>query len=106
MLKSRIEMKNGTPRLYINGREECAMAYTTYFEERSRYTDFIRAGYKIFFVNVSFTTAPINSVTGFTPFKKPLKYLFSVKFFRMEAMMRMMMMERKKEKEKYFHLKG
>ena len=61
-------MKNGTPRLYINGREECAMAYTTYFEERSRYTDFIKAGYRIFFVNVSFTTAPINSVTGFTPF--------------------------------------
>ena len=45
------------------------MAYTTYFEERSRYQDFVDAGYRIFFVNVSFTTAPINSNTGFSPFR-------------------------------------
>ena len=70
MLKSRISLKNGSPRLYIDGRETTAMAYTTYFGERNRYEDFIRAGYRIFFVNASFTSLPINSAaTGFTPFR-------------------------------------
>ena len=44
------------------------LGYTTYFEECGAFSDFIRHGYRIFFVNVSFTTAPINSVTGFSPF--------------------------------------
>ena len=69
MLKSRIEIKNGIPCLYVDDNPTTAMAYTTYFEERSRFEDFIRAGYRIFFVNVSFTKAPINSNTGFTPFR-------------------------------------
>ncbi|MBQ8356691.1 MAG: hypothetical protein IJX39_02665 [Clostridia bacterium] len=69
MLTSEIQVKNGVPRLLINGISVPAMAYTTYFEERSRYEDFIKAGYRIFFVNISFTTAPINSTTGFTPFR-------------------------------------
>ena len=69
MLKSRIESKNGRPVLYIDDRPVAGMAYTTYFEERSRYDDFIDAGYRIFFVNASFTESPINSFgTGFTPF--------------------------------------
>ena len=56
--------------LYINDKETTAMAYTTYFGERNRYEDFIRAGYRIFFVNASFTSLPINSAaTGFTPFR-------------------------------------
>ena len=70
MLKSQIQIKNGTPRLYIDGRETPAMAYTTYFGERARYEDFLWAGYRIFFVNASFTSLPINSAaTGFTPFR-------------------------------------
>ena len=69
MLSSKIEIKNGNPSLYINCKETTAMAYTTYFEERSCYGDFIEAGYRIFFVNVSFTKLPINSTTGFTPFR-------------------------------------
>ena len=70
MLRSNIERKNGVPRLLIYGQHTTAMAYTTYFEERSRYEDFIQAGYRIFFVNVSLTASPINSaVTGFTPFR-------------------------------------
>ncbi len=70
MLKSEIRMKNGTPRLYIEGKELPAMAYTTYFGERNCYADFIEAGYRIFFVNASFTALPINSAaTGFTPFR-------------------------------------
>ena len=70
MLKSEIKNQNGVPTLWIDGKSVPAMAYTTYFHERSRHEDFIRAGYRIFFVNVSLTAAPINSLTGFTPFRK------------------------------------
>ena len=69
MLKSKIKLANGRPLLYVEEKPVCAMAYTTYFEERSRYKDFIEAGYRIFFVNVSFTTAPINTFTAFSPFR-------------------------------------
>lgn len=70
MLKSEIKLKNGRPTLYIENEEASAMAYTTYFEERSRCRDFADAGYRIFFVNASFTTLPINSyATGFSPFR-------------------------------------
>ena len=41
MLKSEIRTRNGTPRLYIEGKETTAVAYTTYFEERSAYLDFL-----------------------------------------------------------------
>jgi len=69
MLKSEIRMINNVPRLFVDGKQTTAMAYTTYFEERSKYDDFLEAGYRIFFVNVSFTASPINSSeTGFTPF--------------------------------------
>ena len=69
MLTSAIRAHGGNPVLCIDGQITPAMAYTTYFEERSRYEDFIDAGYRIFFVNVSFTRSPINSFTGFTPFR-------------------------------------
>jgi beta-galactosidase len=70
MIKSEIRSLSGKPALYINGEETSAMAYTTYFEERSCCADFARAGYKLFFVNASFTTLPINSyATGFSPFR-------------------------------------
>ncbi len=69
MLKSKIEIKNGNPCLYIDGKQTTAMAYTTYFEERSCCQDFVKAGYRVFFVNVSFTTAPINPNTEFSPFR-------------------------------------
>ncbi len=70
MLKSSIQIKNGTPCLAVEGREMPAMAYTTYFGESARYEDFLAAGYRIFFVNASFTALPINSAaTGFTPFR-------------------------------------
>ena len=70
MLSSRVVRANGRTELMIDGNLLPATAYTTYFEERSRYEDFIAAGYRIFFVNVSMTALPINSaVTGFTPFR-------------------------------------
>ena len=37
MLRSEIKTVGGVPRLYIDGRAETAIAYTTYFEERSAY---------------------------------------------------------------------
>lgn len=67
-MKSLIAQHNGKPTLFIDGAPVAGMAYTTYFEERSRYEDFLGAGYRIFFVNVSFTALPINPQTLFTPF--------------------------------------
>ncbi len=70
MHKSEIKVIDNNPRLYIDGSDTCAMAYTTYFEERSRSADFANIGCRLFFVNTSFTTLPINSVqTGFSPFR-------------------------------------
>jgi len=69
MLRSKIETVNGAPKLYINDKPVSAMAYTTYFPERSRHEDFIKAGYRIFFVNVSFAKRPFNSITGFSSFR-------------------------------------
>jgi hypothetical protein len=59
---------NGKPFVNADGKLYAPLAYTTYFDECGEWADFIAAGYKIFFVNVSFTDLPINSVTGFTPF--------------------------------------
>ena len=67
-MKSLITQRNGKPTLLIDGVPVSAVAYTTYFEERSRYEDFLEAGYRIFFVNLSFTVLPINPETLFTPF--------------------------------------
>lgn len=58
------------PTLFIDDTPTCAMAYTTYFEERSCCADFANARYRLFFINASFTTLPINSATtGFSPFR-------------------------------------
>ena len=50
MLESYIKIKRKDPCLWIDGKEIPAMAYTTYFEERSAYKAFADAGYRIFFV--------------------------------------------------------
>ena len=49
MLKSEVCRQSGRPVLRIDGAPVAAMAYTTYFEERSRYEDFLDAGFRIFF---------------------------------------------------------
>ena len=69
MLSSQIRMSGNRPTLYLDGRPVTSMAYTTYFEERSDAAAFAQAGYRIFFVNLSFTSLPINNFTGFTPFR-------------------------------------
>lgn len=69
-MKSHIEFRNGKPFISVDGELYSASAYTSYFEECAEYGDFIENGYKMFFINVSFTSLPINNVTGFTPFRK------------------------------------
>ena len=69
MIKSRIEYNNGRPFISINNKLHYPIAYTTYFDECGKPEDFIDFGYKMFFVNVSFTDKPINNLTGFTPFR-------------------------------------
>ena len=68
MLKTRIEFRHSKPYLSVGGELYAPLAYTAYFEECGEFSDFIRHGYRIFFINVSFTTSPINSTTGFSPF--------------------------------------
>ncbi|MBE6802728.1 MAG: hypothetical protein E7530_07570 [Ruminococcaceae bacterium] len=67
-MKSRIEFKNEKPYINIDGKLHSPLAYTTYFDECGEFSDFIKNGYRMFFVNVSFTDLPINNVTGFSPF--------------------------------------
>ena len=67
-MKSYIKFKNGRPYICVDGMLHTPFAYTTYFEECGEYADFINNGYKMFFVNVSFTDLPINNSTGFSPF--------------------------------------
>ena len=68
MLKSHIEFINEKPVVNINGALHYPLAYTTYFEECAEFSDFINSGYRMFFVNVSFSDLPINNNTGFSPF--------------------------------------
>ncbi len=68
-MNSVVEYKNGRPYISIDGNLHYPLAYTTYFEERGEFSDFIKSDYKMFFVNVSFTDLPINNVSAFSPFK-------------------------------------
>ena len=67
-MTSSIEFRHGRPYIKIDGELHAPLAYTAYFEECAEYSDFIKSGYRMFFVNVSFTDLPINNFTGFTPF--------------------------------------
>lgn len=68
-MNSLIEIKNGKPYISIDGALHYPLAYTTYFEECGEFSDFIKAGYKMFFINVSFTKLPISNISGFSPFR-------------------------------------
>ncbi len=68
-MNSLIEFKNGKPYISVEGDLHYPLAYTTYFEECGEFSDFIKCGYKMFFVNISFTELPINNVSGFSPFR-------------------------------------
>ncbi len=66
-MKSFIEFKNGRPLINIDGELHYPLAYTTYFDECGEFGEFAKSGYRMFFVNTSFTDLPINNVSGFTP---------------------------------------
>lgn len=67
MTDSKIILKNGRPKLIINGKTVPAIAYITYFDERSRCADFAKAGYKLYSLCASFSSLPLNAKTGFSP---------------------------------------
>ena len=67
MTTSEVRLQNGRVELWIDGVLEPAMAYITYFDERTRAEDFAKAGYTIFSVGASFTELPINPRSGFSP---------------------------------------
>lgn len=69
MLKTTVRFINNKPLINVDGKLYSPLAYTTYFDECGEWTDFIKRGYKMFFVNISFTDLPINNATGFTPFR-------------------------------------
>lgn len=69
MLRTCIEYKNSKPFINVNGELHYPAAYTTYFEECGDFSGFIEKGYRMFFINVSFTKLPINNSTGFSPFR-------------------------------------
>ncbi len=69
MIKSRIQFAGNRPMISINGELRSPIAYTTYFHECGQWSDFIKSGHKMFFVNVSFTDLPINNTSGFSPFR-------------------------------------
>ncbi len=68
MLKTHIEYKNGKPFISVNGKLHYPLAYTTYFEECGKFSDFIKSDYKMFFINISFTKLSINTTSNFSPF--------------------------------------
>ncbi len=68
MHKSSIVSCNNKPYISIDGELHSPFAYTAYFEEKGEYADFSEKGCRMFFVNVSFSSLPINNITGFTPF--------------------------------------
>ena len=52
------------PYIKIDGELHAPLAYTAYFEECAEYSDFIKSGYRMFFVNVSFTDLPIKAMVA------------------------------------------
>jgi beta-galactosidase len=69
MLKSKIEFINNKPLIRVDDSIYSPLAYTTYFDECGEWYDFIKSGYKMFFVTISFNDLPINNLSGFSPFK-------------------------------------
>ncbi len=67
MVESKIELVNGKPILFVDGKKTPAAAYITYFDERSHCKDFADAGYKLYSLCASFSSLPLNANTGFSP---------------------------------------
>ena len=67
---SEILNKNGYPQLCINGEIQDGLAYITYLTEHNCYTDFAKAGYRLFSVPVFFGFNHLNEHSGLDVFNK------------------------------------
>ena len=69
-LTSSVQMHNGVPTLFINGKPTPAAAYITYFTDKNRYCDFAEAGYTLYSVPIFFATRGINAFSGIPAFSE------------------------------------
>ncbi len=67
---SEIKAENGVPRLFVSGKEQSGLAYITYINEKACYSDFAKAGYKLFSVSLFFGTNHLNERSGQIVFSK------------------------------------
>lgn len=68
--------ENEKPMLVAGDEKLPFFAYMTYFTENAHYKDFAQCGYHLYSVCAGFTEMPINSESGFSPFRRGI---FSVK---------------------------
>ena len=52
IMKSKIQFINNKPLINVDEKLHPPLAFTTYFDECGKWSDFIKNGYKMFFVNV------------------------------------------------------
>ena len=65
-----VSTEHGIPRLYINREKQNPLAYITYLTEQNRYTDFVKAGYRLFSLPVFFGSNRLNESSGLDVFTK------------------------------------
>ena len=68
MTTSTVSVHGGVPTLFVNEKPIAAVAYITYFTDNNRYSDFQKAGFKLFSMPVFFGAQTINEVSQFPPF--------------------------------------
>ena len=67
---AKIEVRGGVTALIINGTYVSEMAYITYRPEYNRYSDFEKAGVRLFSVNLNFSEMPLNEYAPVLVFQK------------------------------------
>jgi beta-galactosidase len=68
IVTSSVNMHNGVPTLFVNGKAVEGAAYITYYTHKNCYDDFATEGYKLFSMPVFFAGRSINAITGIPPF--------------------------------------
>ena len=67
---SHIENLGGVMSLFVNGTPVTPAAYMTYLEKFNNYSEFTKAGYRLFSAPVLFSGRWISRTNGFTPFSR------------------------------------
>ena len=70
MITSKVDNFGGTPMLFVNGEPIVPMAYITYFQEKNNYRQFAEQGYRLFSVQMMFSTRSVNEESGLPPFQE------------------------------------